>query len=112
MPTVSVGMPPPISVFDHKKKSMNLLNSILRAGKIAVFALAGWLLSSSILFAKEGETPGGGGGQGSWVMSYGLVLMLIVLAMITVCRASTRRDRVRPEAYAEGKVGHSADDDD
>jgi hypothetical protein len=90
---------------------MNSLRSILRTGKIAVLLLAGWLLSSSVLFAKEGDTPGGSG-QGSWVLAYILVLFVIGLGMITVCRSSSRRDRVRPEAYAGDKLGHDVDDDE
>jgi hypothetical protein len=90
---------------------MNSLHSILRTGKIVVLAIAGWLLSSSILFAKD-ATPSESSGQGSWVISYSLLLLGLVLGMLPVCRSSTRRDRVRPESYAEGKIGHSRDDDD
>jgi hypothetical protein len=88
---------------------MNLLRTFLRTGKFALLAIACWFLSTGVLFAKEGDT--GATEKGNWVMAYSLVLLLISLAMIAVCRASTRRDRVRPEAYAEGKFGNPTDEE-
>lgn len=77
--------------------------SIFHAGKLFAFAVAGWLLSSGFLFAKDGEKSESSGG--SWVLSFFLVLLGIVLGMLVVCRTSTRRDRVKPEAYVKDKVG-------
>ena len=82
---------------------------MLHAGKISVFALAGWLLSTSPLFAKEGSAAEGPT-EGTWVFSYFLTGLAVVLGMLVICRASTRRDRVRPEAYAEGKVGRAKEE--
>lgn len=83
------------------------MRSVLLATRIFASVLAGWLLISSHLLAKEGEKAEGGGGGGSWVFAYFLTGLAVVLGMIVVCRASSRRDRARPEAYAEGKVGRS-----
>jgi hypothetical protein len=85
---------------------MNTMKSLLHCGKTLIFVLAGWLLSSSLLWAKEGATSETSG-EGSWVFSYFLTGLAIVLGMLVVCRASSRRERVRPEAYAEGKAGAS-----
>jgi hypothetical protein len=86
------------------------MNSLLRSGKIILLVLAGWLLSSSLLFAKEGTTSTESSGGGSWIFSYFLTGLAVVLGLLVICRASTRRDRVRPEAYVEGKVGHAKEE--
>jgi len=77
---------------------------------MVIFALAGWLLSSGVLFAKEGSTGESGSGGGSWVFSYFLTGLAVVLGMLVICRSSTRRDRVKPEAYVEGKVGQGKEE--
>jgi hypothetical protein len=89
---------------------MKTMRSFLHAARTFASVLAGWLLMSSLLFAKEGEKAESGGGGGSWVFAYFLTGLAVVLGMIVICRASTRRDRTRPEAYAEGKVGRAKDE--
>jgi hypothetical protein len=88
----------------NQVRPMKTMRSLVRAARTFALVLAGWLAISGLLFAKDGETSEGGGG-GSWVFAYFLTGLAVVLGMIVICRASTRRDRVRPEAYAEGKVG-------
>ncbi|MCC6124718.1 MAG: hypothetical protein IT426_07140 [Pirellulales bacterium] len=88
---------------------MITLESAIRWGKMFVFALAVYLLSICTLFAQEGAAAKGGGG-GSWIFSYFLTGLSIVLGLLVICRASTRRDRVRPEAYSEGKGGKGKDE--
>jgi hypothetical protein len=83
------------------------MKSTFQAGKTLLLTITGWLLSASTLWAKEGSTSEGGGGETSWVMSYFIVLLAVVLGMLVVCRSSSRRDRVKPEAYSEGKTGQS-----
>jgi hypothetical protein len=87
---------------------MQFLNSIFQTGKLFVFTLAGWLLSVNLLFAKSGDSGESKEG-GSWVFSYFLVLLGIILGMIVVCRSSSRRDRVRPESYAEKGGSHASE---
>ena len=90
---------------------MKTMHSILHAGKIFGFVLVGWLLFTSPLLAKEGTTSTSEiSGEGSWVFPYFLTGLAVVLGMLVICRASTRRDRVRPEAYAEGKVGRAKEE--
>jgi hypothetical protein len=94
---------------DGENKTMR---SILHSVKLFAFVLVSWLLSASFLIAKEGAAPTteGGGDKGNWVFSYFLTGLSVVLGMLVVCRASSRRERVRPEAYSEGKVGHGKED--
>jgi hypothetical protein len=91
------------------ERGNKIMNSILSAGKIFVSTLLSWLLCSSLLFAKDGAATEGGG-EGSWVFSYFLAGLAVVLGMLVVCRASNRRERVRPEGYTEGKVGHAKEE--
>jgi hypothetical protein len=85
------------------------MNSLLHTAKTFAFLLAGWLFLASSLFAKEGTTTEPSGG-GSWVLSYFLVGLAVTLGLLVVCRSSSRRDRIKPEAYAE-KSGHGKEDD-
>jgi hypothetical protein len=82
------------------------MKSILLRAKVLLFAFVGCLLLASPLFAKGGSTTTeSGGGEGTWVLSYFLTGLSIVLGMLVVCLGSTRRDRERPEGYTENKVG-------
>jgi hypothetical protein len=81
------------------------MKSILLRAKTILLAFVGCLLLASPLFAKGGSTTTEGGGEGSWVFSYFLTGLSIVLGLLVICRASTRRDRERPEGYTENKVG-------
>ena len=89
---------------------MRTLQSLLRGGRIFIFVLADCLLSSGVLFAKEGSTGDSSSGGGSWVFSYFLTGLAVVLGMLVICRSSTRRDRVKPEAYVEGKVSQGKEE--
>jgi hypothetical protein len=68
-----------------------------------LLASIGWFTSASAIFAKEGSTESGSQG-GTWVFSYFIVGLGVVLGMLVVCRSSNRRDRLKPEAYHEGKA--------
>jgi hypothetical protein len=78
--------------------------SVYRMARVAFFALAGWLTLQAVVWAQppgaKKEEPQGG----SYVMSYGLVILCIALGMLFVCRSSHRRERARPENYDEAKV--------
>jgi hypothetical protein len=41
---------------------------------------------------------------GEFVTSYALVLAAVGLGLLVICRTSNRRDRARPEQYAESKI--------
>jgi hypothetical protein len=86
------------------------MKTIFHAVKIFLLVLTSWLLSASFLLAKEGTAPTTStesSEKGSWVFSYFLTGLAVVWGLLVVCRASNRRDRVRPEGYVEGKVGHA-----
>jgi hypothetical protein len=53
---------------------------------------------------KKEESKSSTTGTGSYVLAYGLVILAIALGLLVVCRSSGRRDRARPEQYAEGKL--------
>jgi len=85
---------------------------IWRGGRIAFFALVGWLAVYGVALAqvpakpKEGESLG----SGVYVMAYFLVIFGIVLGMLFVCRSSNRRERARPEQFTESKVFKQEDE--
>ncbi len=75
---------------------MNQLRSIWRKLRLLTAAVACWLAVYGTALAKEAEEGEGGG---SWVPSYGLLLLGVVLGMLGVCLTSRRRDREKPESY-------------
>ena len=86
---------------------MKYLSWIWRSSKLTLFALAGWLaiggaaLHAAAVAEEAGKKSDGGG---SYLLSYALTVMGIVLGLLFVCRTSRRRDRARPEQYGETKV--------
>ena len=87
---------------------MTSVRQAWRAGRILFLALAGWLALHGAALAQRQPPikPIEGQNLNStvYVMAYGLVLLGIVLGMLLVCRSSNRRERARPEQYAESKV--------
>ena len=83
---------------------MNYLRSIWRRLVPPAMVVACWLAVYGTALAQEAE---GGEGGGSWVPSYGLLLLGIVLGMLGVCLSSRRRDREKPETY--DKIKHAND---
>ena len=69
----------------------------LRSSKLALFALAGWLMHGTTLYAaplaQEAEKKSDGGG--SYLLSYALTAAGIVLGLLFVCRTSRRHDRAK-----------------
>ena len=82
------------------------VRQLWRAGRIAFFALAGWLtvygaaLAQGPVKPRESESVG----SGVYVMAYGLVILGIALGMLFVCRSSNRRERAKPEQFGESKA--------
>ena len=79
------------------------LRWIAKKMKLAALAVVGGLAvyAPALAQAKPEEKEDEGGG--SWVMSYGLVLMGVVLGMLVVCRSSRRRERARQEMFADSE---------
>lgn len=80
---------------------MNLLQSIWRAAKLSAAVAACWLAMFGTVLAKEAKKEEGGA---SWIPSYGLVMLGIVLGMLGVCLTSRRREREKPETYAKSQL--------
>ena len=79
---------------------MNYLRSIWRRLKPPAAVAACWLAVYGTALAGEAKEKEGGG---SWMPSYGVVLLGIVLGMLGVCLTSRRREREKPETYAKAK---------
>ena len=81
---------------------MNHLKSIWPAMKVLLLAALGWATAHAAAVAKDAE-PAEADKGGTWVLSYALVLLGIGLGMLIMLRSSRRRERAKPEQYAEGK---------
>jgi len=79
----------------------NWLQSIWHAVRLAVLGASGLLLLSAPLLAAAIDEEEKSTGGASWVVSYMLVLLCIVLGMICVLHPSGRRERARPEQYGD-----------
>jgi hypothetical protein len=86
---------------------MKTLQRLWRGGKVAFFTLAGWSIVYGTAFA-QGYAPDRLAQPkkepGEFVTSYALLLAVVGLSLLLVCRTSNRRDRARPEQYAESKL--------
>jgi ABC-type xylose transport system permease subunit len=83
---------------------MASVRQIWRAGRIALFTLAGLLIWHGAALAqppgtKAAPIAGEGINSGVYVMAYFLVIFAIALGMLFVCRSSNRRERARPEQF-------------
>ncbi len=66
-----------------------------------LFGAASTLVLCAPLAAAAVDEESTSSGGASWVVSYMLVLLCIVLGMICVLHPSGRRERARPEQYGE-----------
>lgn len=85
---------------------MHHLPSIWRTLKTLAAAAVCWTALYGTTLAQPAEKEKGKGA--SWVLSYGLVLLGIVVAMLFVCRTSRRRDRAKPQEYEESSITKEA----
>jgi hypothetical protein len=81
---------------------MKLLQRVWHGVKTAGFASACWLTVCGVAVAEEQKKEEGSGGD--YVLMYFLVILGVALGMLLICRPSRRRDRARPEQFAESKV--------
>ena len=70
--------------------------------RLSALAFACWAAVQAPALAQAAKEEVDDKG-GNWVMPYALVLMGIGLGLLVVLRSSRRRDRAKPEQYAEGK---------
>jgi hypothetical protein len=83
---------------------MSYLRSIWRRVGPAATVVGCWLALHGTALAGEAEQKSSKGGASSWVSSYGLVLLGIVLGMLGVCLTSRRREREKPETYDKTRL--------
>jgi heme/copper-type cytochrome/quinol oxidase subunit 2 len=84
---------------------MSFVRKTWRASRIALFALAGWLMIHDAALAVQPAKPNPSETINSnvYVLAYILVILGIALGMLFVCRPSNRRDRAKPEQFGETK---------
>ncbi len=80
---------------------MNQLRSIWRRLRPPVAAVACWLAVYGTALAAEADNKPK---ASSWVQSYGVVLLAVVLGMLGVCLTSRRRERDKPQVYEKTKL--------
>ena len=83
---------------------MKRFNSIWKTLRAFISAIGCWaVVGDSVLAAANDGGAGEDKGYGVWVMAYMLVILFMVLGMLFVLRSAKRRDRAKPEKYAEIK---------
>jgi hypothetical protein len=90
----------------HEVFPMRNLQSIRRTVQSVVLAVAAWMGGAAMVLAQG--APGAKGASAtesssSWVAAYMVVLLVVSLGLMVVCKSSGRRDRAKPEVYAEAK---------
>ena len=82
---------------------MSYIRLIWRKLKPLAALAACWLAVHGTALARTARDAEEEEVGGSWVPSYGLVLLCIVLGMLGVCLATRRREREKPETYAKSE---------
>jgi hypothetical protein len=85
---------------------MRNLQSICRAVQLTLFAVAIWMGGATMVLAQgapSAKGPSATESSSSWVAAYMIVLLLVSLGLLVVVKSSGRRDRAKPEVYAEAK---------
>ena len=82
---------------------MRNLQSICRTVQSACLAVAAWMGCQAMVLAKDNPGASATESSSSWVGAYMIVLLVVSLGLIVVVKSSGRRDRAKPEVYAEAK---------
>jgi hypothetical protein len=93
---------PPIRI--RRFLPMRNFQSIRRTVQSACLAIAAWIGCAAMALAKDNPGASAAESGGSWVAAYMIVLLVVSLGLIVVCKSSGRRDRAKPEVYAEAKT--------
>jgi NhaP-type Na+/H+ or K+/H+ antiporter len=85
---------------------MMFVRRIWRGGRMAFFALAGWLAvyGAALAEAQQPKKDEPQLNSSTYVMAYMLVLFGVALGLLLVCRTSNRRERAKPEQFGEVKA--------
>ena len=86
-----------------------------QGGMVALLALAGWLAFYGTALAAPPPVkpkPTESINSTVYVMAYFIVIFGIALGTLFVCRASNRRERARPEQFAESKAFKAEEEDE
>jgi hypothetical protein len=86
---------------------MRNIQSIRRTVQSVFLAVAAWTGCAAMVLAQG--APGAKGASATesssaWVAAYMIVLLVVSLGLIVVVKSSGRRDRAKPEVYAESKA--------
>jgi hypothetical protein len=93
---------------------MRFVRACWRGGRIAFWALVGWLAFCNAAWAAittAPSDPSKGLNSSTYVLAYILVIFGIALGMLFVCRSSNRRERAKPEQFGESKALKKEDDE-
>jgi hypothetical protein len=82
---------------------MRYFRPIRRFVQFVLPVVAACMIGQTTALAQASGSSSGEAGGGSWVWAYMIVLLAVTLGMIVVCKSSGRRDRAKPEVYAEVK---------
>ena len=82
---------------------MNLWRAIWRRCRVAILGVLFWAAAYGPALAANEDEEAVKGGPASYILPYVLVLLGIALGMLVVCRSARRRERPRPEQFAEGE---------
>jgi hypothetical protein len=88
----------------HEVLPMWNLQSIRRTMQSACLAVAAWMGCEAMVLAQATHGVSATESSSSWVAAYMIVLLVVSLGLIVVVKSSGRRDRAKPEVYAESKV--------
>jgi hypothetical protein len=84
---------------------MNRMLRVLQAFVLFFSAAAGWFLTAAQALAADTPAPKAEeGSMTDYTLSYMVVALGIVLGLLVVARASSRRDRDRPAGYVEKNI--------
>ena len=90
-----------------KPNKMNPPDPSWRKLNLLALAAVYWMTVHGAAWAQAAEPADeGGGGAGSWLLPYALVVLCVGLGMLFVCRSAKRRARAKPEEYKSAGLIH------
>jgi heme/copper-type cytochrome/quinol oxidase subunit 2 len=90
---------------------MSYLRRFGRRAAAGLTLLVGWLAATAAWAQVKPPAKDDNAGttaSGAYVWGYMLFILGIVLGLLVVCRSANRRDRARPEEYAESTLSEQS----